>query len=77
TEPRERGETSGYMQAFNILGTILAFGAAAAVWETSHTLTLVIFAIVVTIFSSITILTVEEKKKINYKKGKRTALINY
>ncbi|MGF3555213.1 MAG: MFS transporter, partial [Thermoplasmatota archaeon] len=67
TELKERGETSGYMQAFNILGTILAFGAAAAVWETSHTLTLVIFAIVVTIFSSITILTVEERKSITKK----------
>jgi len=52
------------MQAFNILGTILAFGAAAAVWETSHTLTLVIFAIVVTISTAVTILTVEEKKSI-------------
>jgi len=62
TEPAERGETSGYMQAFNILGTILAFAAAAAVWETSHTLTFVIFAIVITISSSITILTIEEKK---------------
>ncbi|MCX6667489.1 MAG: MFS transporter [Euryarchaeota archaeon] len=64
TEPAERGETSGYMQAFNILGTILAFGAAAAVWETSHTLTFVIFAITVTIFSTITILTIEEKKAV-------------
>jgi len=62
TEPAERGETSGYMQAFNILGTILAFAAAAAVWETSHTLTFVIFAIVIIISSSITILTIEEKK---------------
>jgi maltose/moltooligosaccharide transporter len=64
TEPSERGETSGYMQAFNILGTILAFAAAAAVWETSHTLTLVIFAIVIAISSSITILTIEEKKSV-------------
>jgi len=64
TEPAERGETSGYMQAFNILGTILAFAVAAAVWETSHTLTFVIFAIVITISSSITILTIEEKKSI-------------
>ena len=60
TEPAERGETSGYMQAFNILGTILAFGAAAAVWETNHTLTFVIFAIVISISSFITIITIKE-----------------
>jgi maltose/moltooligosaccharide transporter len=65
TEPAERGETSGYMQAFNILGTILAFAAAAAVWETNHTLTFVIFAITITIFTAITILTIEEKKSVN------------
>jgi maltose/moltooligosaccharide transporter len=64
TEAKERGETSGYMQAFSILGTILAFAAAAAVWESSHTLTFVIFAIVIVISSSITILTIEEKKSI-------------
>jgi len=68
TEPAERGETSGYMQAFNILGTILAFAAAAAVWESSHTLTFVIFAIVIVISSSITILTIEEKKSIKSRK---------
>jgi len=68
TEPKERGETSGYMQAFNILGTILAFGVAAAVWETNPTLTFVIFAIVVTIFPAITILTIEEKKSVKPKK---------
>jgi len=67
TEPKERGETSGYMQAFNILGTILAFGAAAAVWATSHTLTFVIFAIIITIFPTITILTIEEKKGVKTK----------
>ena len=67
TEPAERGETSGYMQAFNILGTILAFGAAAAVWETSHTLTFVIFAIVIVISSFITVLTIDEKKSIKSK----------
>ena len=67
TEPAERGETSGYMQAFNILGTIFAFAAAAAVWETSHTLTFVIFAIVIVISSSITILTIDEKKSIKQK----------
>jgi maltose/moltooligosaccharide transporter len=71
TEPAERGETSGYMQAFNILGTILAFGAAAAVWETSHTLTFVIFAITVTIFSAITILTIEEKKAVKPREKER------
>jgi maltose/moltooligosaccharide transporter len=64
TEPAERGETSGYMQAFNILGTILAFATAAAVWETNHTLTFVIFAVVIIISSSITILTIEEKKSV-------------
>jgi maltose/moltooligosaccharide transporter len=71
TEPAERGETSGYMQAFNILGTILAFAAAAAVWETSHTLTFVIFAIVITISSFITILTIEEKKSVKPREKER------
>jgi|GEM_PF-1440961 len=64
TEVKERGETSGYMQAFNILGTILAFGTAAAIWETNHTLTLVIFAIIISIFPFITILTIDEKKSV-------------
>jgi maltose/moltooligosaccharide transporter len=75
TEPAERGETSGYMQAFNILGTILAFGAAAAVWETSHTLTFVIFAIVITIFPFATIFTIEEKKSVKPKEKEPLASI--
>ncbi len=77
TEPKERGETSGFIQAFNILGTIFAFGAAAAVWETSHTLTFVIFAIVIVISSFVTILTIEEKKSIKSKdKEPLTSIIN-
>jgi maltose/moltooligosaccharide transporter len=71
TEPAERGETSGYMQAFNILGTILAFAAAAAVWETNHTLTFVIFAIVITISSFTTIITIEEKKSVTPREKQR------
>lgn len=71
TEPKERGETSGYMQAFSILGTILAFGAAAAVWETSHTLAFVIFAIVITISCTITVLTIEEKKIVKTQEKER------
>jgi len=64
TEPAERGETSGYVQAFNILGTIFAFMLGAAIWEQYPIVTFVVFAAVIAISAGITIVSVHEKKAI-------------
>jgi Na+/melibiose symporter-like transporter len=64
TEPAERGETSGYLQAFNILGTIFAFMIGAAIWEQYPLVTFLIFAAVIAVSAIITIITVHEKKAI-------------
>ena len=76
TEPAERGETSGYLQAFNILGTIFAFMIGAAIWEQYPLVTFGIFAAVIAISASITIVTVQEKKAIQLQeKASMTSII--
>ncbi len=62
TESAERGETSGYMQAFSVIGTIIAFAIGAILWESYSFLIPFILAGLILLSVGITILKVKEKK---------------
>ena len=68
TIPEERGKASGAMQAFNIVGTIVAMGASGALWDVNPAYAFYVLTLLVLVSGGITVFGMNERKLIE-KKG--------
>jgi Na+/melibiose symporter-like transporter len=68
TIPDERGKVGGAMQAFNIVGTILAMGISGALWDVNPAYAFYVLTSLVLVSGGITVFGMNERKLIE-KKG--------
>ena len=64
----ERGKVGGAMQAFNIIGTIVAMGVSGALWDVNPAYALYVLTLLIFVSGAITVFGINERKLIE-KKG--------
>jgi len=60
TIPEERGKASGAMQAFNIVGAIVAMGASGALWDTNPAYAFYLFGFLIIVTGCVTAFGIKE-----------------
>ena len=68
TIPEERGKASGAMQAFNIVGAIVAMGASGALWDTNPAYAFYLFGFLIIVTGCVTAFGIKERELVQ-KKG--------
>jgi maltose/moltooligosaccharide transporter len=67
TIPEERGKASGAMQAFNIVGAIVAMGASGALWDTNPAYAFYLFGFLIIVTGCVTAFGIKEKEMVRRK----------
>jgi Na+/melibiose symporter-like transporter len=67
TIPEERGKASGAMQAFNIVGAIVAMGASGALWDTNPAYAFYLFGFLIIVTGCVTAFGIKEREMVRRK----------
>jgi Na+/melibiose symporter-like transporter len=67
TKPEERGKASGAMQAFNIVGAIVAMGVSGVLWDINPAYAFYLFAVLILVTGTITAFGIKERELVRRK----------